>query len=145
MSGPFEALSDYFLAWEKHDHLFLRSFFSDQAVYSILNKELVFSGIEEIESYWQRNARRQSELKLSWSAIDSTSTRCTCRFIATFWDLEEGSQQCVLGWLSISLDDSGQIANLEEAYSKVIIPEQFSPRYFSHAQEVHPLCSTLIP
>lgn len=115
---PVETVSKYFLAWQDHNLSLLRQIFDSNAQYTIVSKNLVFNGIEEICKYWQRNKERQQNLRVIWWILNVEESSVRCKFIATFYDNQEQQQQEISGLITYRLGREGIIISLSETYQK---------------------------
>lgn len=107
----------YFLAWKNFDTILLGNIFSTSAKYIIRGKR-VYIGIEEIKKYWERNKKRQRNLKLHWHIV-KTSFRCdVVNFGAYFYDIEENVYNKINGQIIFVYDTNNKIIKLTEAYKK---------------------------
>ena len=107
----------YFLAWKNFDTILLGNIFSTSAKYIIRGKR-IYTGIEEIKKYWERNKNRQRNLKLHWHIV-KTSSRCdVVNFSAYFFDIEENVYTKINGQIIFIYDANDKIIKLTEAYKK---------------------------
>ena len=106
----------YFIAWRTYDVSLLRSIFIPSAKYIIRNKERILNGIDEIEQYWQRNKKRQKNIKLRWNIIKAQRYTDEVEFCASFWDEEKCQNIKVNGRIIFKYNAIDQIVRLSEAY-----------------------------
>lgn len=112
-----QRVKKYFIAWENYDTDLLRSIFLSSAKYIIRGKR-VYYGIDEIEAYWERNRRRQKDIKLHWRIINSSWYCEIVEFGAYFWDLESQLYTKINGTIIFKYDHNNKITKLTEAYKK---------------------------
>ncbi len=105
----------YLRAWRDHDTGLVRELFDTSAVYDIAGKEPL-RGIEAICRYWERNKKRQYNLKIlpPLKLLDTLNT-CSFVFCANFVDTEEREHQTVYGTITLEHQD-GKILSLAESY-----------------------------
>jgi hypothetical protein len=115
-----EVLDAYFHAWQEQSTVNLRHIFAPNVTYYIKPNKTSLRGIEEIKSYWERNAHRQMRLKVDW-LVKATFPTCSARFRAEFFDIEECEQQVISGTLRVAYDENGRIRRLVEHYSKTVV------------------------
>ena len=105
----------YLAAWNNHDTKLIRELFDASAVYKMAGKQPL-QGIEAICRYWERNKKRQYNLKifppLKLSDAPNSSSFVFC---ATFADTEEREDQTVYGHITLQHRD-GRIFDLAESY-----------------------------
>ena len=108
-------IEKYLRAWKSHDTSLVRELFDVSAVYDIAGKEPL-RGIEEICRNWERNKRRQYNLKI-FPPLKLSDTQNTCSFVfcARFTDLEEKERQTAYGRIELQHRD-GKILTLTESY-----------------------------
>lgn len=123
----------YFVAWQTYDCELLRSIFAPTARYIIRNKQRTYSGIEEIEQYWQRNKKRQKNIRLYWKVIQSYANTDEVEFSACFNDVEEQTDVKVFGRIVFTYNSSKQIVRLSEAY-RLKLTAQYAAVPLQHQQ-----------
>lgn len=112
-----QRVENYFVAWKNYDIELLRTIFSQSAKYIIRGKR-VYTGIDEIVKYWEKNKNRQKGIQLHWKIIRSSFQCEVVQFGAYFWDLESGMYTKVNGQIIFKYDQNNQIITLTEAYKK---------------------------
>lgn len=113
-----DPVEKYFLAWITHDSDLLRTTFEPFAKYIIINKNKVYNGIEEIDKYWIRNRKRQTDLKVKWKVIDSKPFCVLVDFMAVFVDTEDMEQNTICGRITFKISTNNRVAELSEEYTK---------------------------
>jgi hypothetical protein len=112
----------------------IRSLFAADAVYEIFGKRPL-EGIDEISSYWKRNAARQQALVVKWATLSSDPHGQHALFVATFFDKEERENQVVAGVLTLTLRErSGEVVKLAERYLKTSLQLATSRKF--HGSQV---------
>lgn len=110
--------SEYFKAWHDHDCDAIGSLFVQDAIYNIKSRWRILSGLDEIRSYWTRNARRQEHLSVNWIPVETQAGRRLVRFCACFFDTEELLWNVVEGTIEFEVTPSAKVRKLTEEYSK---------------------------
>lgn len=110
-------VKNYFIAWEKYDINLLKKIFLPNAHYIIEGKK-IYSGIDEIVTYWLWNKKRQENLQLKWNIIKSEKLRDIVSFNAIFWDSEECLHNIINGEITFEFTKENVIVLLSEFYSK---------------------------
>jgi hypothetical protein len=108
-------IEKYIDAWITHDNEIIREIFDTSASYNIEGKQPL-KGIEAICDYWERNKRRQHNLRIL-PPLKLTSDPNTEAFIfcASFADSEERENQTVYGHIQLRLQE-GKVVSLMESY-----------------------------
>jgi hypothetical protein len=105
----------YLRAWQNHDTNLVREIFDVSAEYKIEGKPSLY-GVEAICAYWERNKKRQYNLKICPPLKQTnTSTMCSFVFCVNFVDLEEKEKQTVYGLIALRYAN-GKIFELSESY-----------------------------
>jgi hypothetical protein len=118
-----DLLLKYLRAWETYDTNLVRQIFEASSVYNVEGKKPL-QGLEEICLYWERNRRRQHNLKiLPPLKLAITGDTSTFIFCASFVDLEEKEHQTVYGRITLR-HPNGKIAELTETYLLDRLPFQ---------------------
>lgn len=121
MNSRIDYVKSYFYAWQTHSTDLLYLIFTPDAKYIIRNKARSYSGICEIAAYWERNKRRQKNLRLTWDFIECGECVETVVFRAQFEDIEEGERNSINGQITFVHDDTNRIVELSEEYQKIVI------------------------
>lgn len=110
-----DLLAKYLRAWQTYDTNAVREIFDTSSTYSIEGKRTL-QGLDEICGYWDRNKKRQHNLKI-FPPLELNSERDTSSFIfcANFVDLEENENQTVYGRITLR-HPGDKIAELTEVY-----------------------------
>jgi hypothetical protein len=120
MKMPY-AIENYFHSWKNYDVSLLADIFAANAVYIIQPNNQTLSGVNAIQQYWLRNARRQRNLVISWQLIDWLAQDYICTFEAQFDDIEERETHRIAGHINFTLNNNGCIVVLSETYSKEVL------------------------
>lgn len=106
----------------------VREIFAESATYSINGKKTL-SGLDEIVAYWERNQRRQRNIKIFPSVhLDTIASNPSCVFCAKFADIEENEIQTIYGHLNIQINDR-KITSLTEIYQLIRDPSTSAQRF----------------
>lgn len=116
-----KTVGNYFQVWKDLNVNGISRIFSSDARYEIRNKQKIYKGIEAIEGYWCRNARRQVNPEIRWSLSNETDLDVRAFFSATFYDSEERQIQLIEGAIDFSFNSKDQISILSETYKKSVI------------------------
>lgn len=112
-----QRVENYFIAWKHYDTILLKTIFSKTAKYIIRGKK-TYLGIEEIIKYWERNRKRQKNIRLHWKIVKSSFKCEVVEFGAYFWDAESELFTKINGQIIFKYDNNNQITKLTEAYKK---------------------------
>jgi ketosteroid isomerase-like protein len=114
-------IHDYFQSWKTHDLDLLTRIFTPDADYIVSPRNTVYRGIHEIERYWRRNAKRQSDLIISYTILSNTEHEVQCFFETLLHDTEEHQKQKITGNIRFLLDAQACITQLSETYDKTVL------------------------
>ena len=114
-----EIVESYFKAWKTYDAQLVKEIFSDTASYVILPTKKVLRGTQQIQSYWNRNSRRQENLALYWKTTNATDHFAFTSFTADFYDNEMQRKVRVQGTISFLFEED-KIVCLAEHYEKIV-------------------------
>ena len=120
MSKTDDVVKSYFRAWEEQNIKALATVFCPDATYAILPRSRTLRGLNEIQKYWARNARRQADFTVSWKQCRKHDVFARASFTASFFDLEEQRGHVITGIIDFSVDASGRVCHLHEFYSKIL-------------------------
>ena len=108
-------IEKYLTAWDTHDVRLVRELFDPDAVYNISGKKRL-NGIDEICGYWERNKRRQHNLRvLPPLELSDGTASSSFMFCARFVDTEEKEDQTVYGHIHIEVRND-KVMQLSESY-----------------------------
>jgi len=124
----YRIVNDYFRAWIKFDKQLVRKLFDENAKYVIKPSNKVLHGHPEIISYWERNKKRQRNLKIRWGIISYNNRKIIIRFKAIFFDLEDNESQLIKGIINLYIKGNGKIFMLSESYRKISLLENSDGR-----------------
>ena len=127
--AEFSVVRRYFDCWRSHDISSLDQIFKPTAKYVANGKELC-GNLEDIRSYWRRNADRQVDLALDYTPYTTTPASINVVFQACFTDTKEKQFQVVGGVICFNVDTkTSLIDSLTETYCQ---PRQRGPRKHFH-------------
>ncbi|MCD4779052.1 MAG: nuclear transport factor 2 family protein [Candidatus Omnitrophica bacterium] len=118
--NPKKIVEEYFRIWESYDLAGLMHLFDENAKYEITPINKILNGHVEICEYWNRNAKRQQGLELSWHFIYIKKSYVRVNFNAKFYDNEEKEHQNITGIIEFYLKKNN-VTLLSETYTKSIV------------------------
>lgn len=118
ISNHIEVIKNYFLAWETYDDDLLKEIFESKATYHVRPRKKIYTGIDEIIGYWDRNKKRQKNINIFWSVKESSFVSTIVYFHTKFFDVETKKVTHINGTIIFKFNSNNKITLLSEGYKK---------------------------
>lgn len=113
-------VNQYIKCWKEHDISLLQNIFHRNCRYKI-NGERELIGIDEVRSYWEHNAKRQSNVQVEYDVLSEAPDRIIMEWQARFDRLDTKDRRTLKGTMILHLE-GGIIVELREYYAQTRSP-----------------------